>query len=174
MQKNKLLNYHKSLYIKLIDGLTLLLVIYILFFISLHFITPNLDGLTITVVAAECRIESKIISITNTLPTKTYYLLIYEEDDPENWLYFSSPADNTNITELTKLFLPDSKANYVLLEGSKTKTTFPITITSKYPIQSSASQSSIFHVEYIVPFKIFPFPTFYYSKHYSFFVDHLI
>ena len=99
--------------------------------------------------------------------------MIYEEGDSENWLYFSSQATTMDSTIL-KQFLPSTKNNYILLEGTKAKSDFSFTLTSKYPVTYMSTKEHIFHLEYIVPFKLFLFPTFYYTKQYTFFVDPLI
>lgn len=163
-----------NIFIKGINIIYFILLIYSLLFIGLHFFYPNIDELTITLSPSPTRLESRVISIMNPKVLNSYYLLIYEDSADENWLYFNSSPAYSSHPNIIKSFLPESKTHYLLLEGNKHKSNFNFTITPKYPIGYMATKEHIFHVQYIVPFRVFPFPTFYYSKHYIFFVDPLI
>ncbi|MGL5329789.1 MAG: hypothetical protein ACRDD7_10995 [Peptostreptococcaceae bacterium] len=160
--------------IKGINILCIILLIYSTLFITLHFIYPDIGELSITLSPSPSRLESRIVSIHNPKVIDSYYLLIYEAGSEENWLYFNTSSHTTLPFNILKMFAPENKSNYLLLEGNKQKNQFTFTITSKYPLTYMASKQHIFNVHYIVPFKIFPFPTFYLSKYYTFFVDPLI
>ncbi|MGL4799629.1 MAG: hypothetical protein ACRCWY_09595 [Cellulosilyticaceae bacterium] len=162
----------QGFFIRFIHFITLSLVIYCIYFIILHFVSLNIGDLTIDVSAIPSQPESHTVSITTTKASPKYYLLIYEENE-DNWLYFNSFTGNAD-SSLTDLFLPNPEPTYLFFEGNKTQSSFHFKLTSKYPLNYMASQEHIFHVDYIVPFQVFPFPPFYYSKHYTFFINPLI
>lgn len=164
----------KNWLIKGINILCVILLLYCMVFITLHFIYPDIGELSITLSPSPNRLESRIVSINNPTLIDSYYVLIYESGSEENWLYFNTSSHTSLASNILQIFAPEDKSNYLLLEGNKQKKQFTFTITSKYPLAYMARKQHIFNVHYIVPFKIFFLPTFYLSKYYTFFIDPLI
>ena len=104
-----------SPFMKAVNILCLFLGVYIIIFVTLHFLQPSFDELLISITSSSTRLESRNVTVTNPSNIKSYYLLVYEEGDSENWLYFSSQATTMDSTIL-KQFLPSTKNNYILLD----------------------------------------------------------
>lgn len=164
----------KNWFIKCVNGVGLFIIIYCIYFIALHFIYPDIGDISIEVNPVSSHLDSKVITITNPAVLDRYYLIIYQDNSEDDWLYFNSSNLTKPDSKVIKLFLPTTQSNYLFFEGSKSKPNLEFKLTSKYPMKYMSSKEHIFHVQYIVPFDFPPFPTFYYSKHYTFFVDPLI
>lgn len=147
---------------------------YVGLFIVLHLITPDLGTVTIGVNPNDDNPEMLYVTLSIDKSFNQYYFLIYENNPNDNWIYFSPSIYIEDNALITKEFLPDDKNKYLLLEGDQYKNSFTFSIKSKYPISYMSSQEHTFHVYAIVPFKLFPFPTFYFNKHYVFFIDPLL
>lgn len=149
----------------------ILTVLYIVIFINYHIYNFDIGALDINITQDENSPETATISISPTKKHKNYYVLIYEDDTSNNWLYFSNNATGKDTHYILDELLPPHKIKYALLEGSSTKNLHSFNIKSKYPISHLANKDHVFHAYLIVPYGIFPFPKFYYIKHQIFFIN---
>ncbi|MGL4362767.1 MAG: hypothetical protein ACRCSG_05815 [Cellulosilyticaceae bacterium] len=162
-----------NIFIKCIYILAFIIFAYSITFISLHFFTPKLPEVSISVSSLSTRPEARNITFSLEDPPEKYAFLVYEERHENDW-QFSPTSPYKPSSDLLNIFLPPSKKYFFYTEGSSDKKEVHFTLTSKYPIQTTSTREHVFHVEYIQPFTFFPFSTFYYSTHYTFFVDPLI
>lgn len=163
MSKNKL--------IFIANTIVILSILYIILFINYHIYNSDIGTLDITITQDEISPETVHISITPTKKHKNYYILIYENDDSNNWLYFSNNATGKDTLYILDEFLPTHKVKYALIEGFSTKNIHSFSIKSKYPISHLVNKDHVFHAYLIVPHNIFPFPKFYYIQHQIFFIN---
>lgn len=161
----------KSVFNTLLNLTLLYIVCYVSLFIVFQFYIPDLGDITITVVPNDHTPEIQQINLSLNKMFDKYYLLIFEENTEDTWMYFYQKTHDKSSEFLLSQFIPNPKSKYVLLEGDNLKNTFSFKMKSKYPITYMSNKESKFHLYYIVPYKFFPFPTFYYSKHFTFFVD---
>ncbi|OON99890.1 MAG: hypothetical protein ATN35_10320 [Epulopiscium sp. Nele67-Bin004] len=154
--------------------------IFILFVISLltvytfcvRFYLPIMPNVTIKISPVNYNAELQQISFSLDYPIDDYYFLVYEESLEQNWLYFN--LETYNNLEISRLFVPDYIEKYVLFEGDKTVSEFHFDIQSKYALSYMATKEYIFHLQLIVPYRFWFFPVFYYTTHYTFYVEPLI
>ena len=153
----------------------LILIYFIYFFLSImhHFFIPNIGEIHIETVSNSKDPEIKEITITCSKPSSKYYVFIYEEEEKNNWIYFVHQSYDKHRQAITDNFLPKESMKYVLFEGNKKILGFTFQIKPKYPINYIAKKKSSFHALYLVPYKIYPFPEFYYCKHTTFYIDAL-
>ncbi|MEG1828010.1 hypothetical protein [Niameybacter sp.] len=163
MKKNKF-NFLSKL-------LIIITIIYVVIFIIYQFYGANIGTLNISIASDKEQVEAVQISITPTKDLRQYYLLIYEDNFSDSWLYFISNTYNKDAQHILEEILPPHTDKYVFLEGSSQKNTHTFTIKSKYPINHLTNQDHAFHAYLIVPYEIFPFPIFYYIKHQVFFIN---
>lgn len=148
-------------------------VIYCLIFMIYHFFIPNIGEANIKTTSNPKDPEVKEIIITCTKPPSKYYIFIYEEEEKNRWIYFVHQSYDKHRQAIADKFLPKKTMKYVLVEGNKKNSTFAFQIKPKYPINYIARKRSVFHAIYLVPYKIYPFPDFYYCKHSVFYIDAL-
>lgn len=153
------------------NAIILMIFIYLALFISHHFYTPNLGELTIDITQNPDYPELVNLSLSPTEKLKDYYVLIYEDDDSDSWLYFANNASGKDTHYILEELLPAHKLKYALFQGTSTKNIHSFSMKSKYPISHLANKDHVFHAYLIVPNKIFPFPKFYYIKHQIFFIN---
>lgn len=162
----------------LFNSLLSLILLYVIcqlgLFLFYQFYLPELGDITITITPNNLSPEIQEVNLSLSRTFDKYYLLIYEEHTEDTWIYFNTKIHDKSSELLISEFLPHSKSKYILLEGTKLQNTFNFKMKSKYPISYMSNKDSKFHLFYIVPYKFFPFPTFYYSKHFVFFVDPII
>ncbi|MEG0905050.1 MAG: hypothetical protein RSF87_02400 [Cellulosilyticaceae bacterium] len=163
-----------NIFNKLLTLILIYITLYIGLFLSLHFITPDLGTVDVTVTSNEINPELQEINISTNQVKNKYYILIYEEAEQDTWLYFNTKNYIKSSDFLVSEFIPNLKNKYILLEGDPLKSNFSFSIKSKYPLSYMANKDSKFHLFYIVSYDLFLFPTFYYSKHFVFFVDPII
>lgn len=161
----------KSLLNTILNLIIFYIFLYVSLFIFFQFYIPDLGEVAITVVPNDYNPEVQQVNLSLNKLTDKYYLLIYEENTEDTWMYFNTKTHDKSSEFLISQFIPNPKSKYVLLEGNHLKNTFSFKMKSKYPISYMSNRESKFHLYYIVPYKLFPFPTFYYSKHFVFFVD---
>lgn len=163
---------------KFIDKLFTLILLYICMyiglFITLNLFTPDIGTLNIQVNSNEHNPELKEFNISTNQINEKYFILIYEDSSHDNWLYFNSKIHNKDSDIIISKFIPNLKNNYILLEGDKFNNEFNFSIKSKFPLTHMANKEYKFHIFFIVPYKLFLFPSFYYSKHTTFFLDPII
>ncbi|WP_069999915.1 hypothetical protein [Cellulosilyticum sp. I15G10I2] len=157
----------------ILQVLTITYIIYFLIFIIHHFFIPNIGELTIESLSDSKDPEIKEITVSCEKAPSKYYIFIYEEDEKNNWIYFVHQAYDKNRQAIADKFLPKKTMKYVLFEGNKKSSSFQFQIKPKYPISYIARKRSVFHAIYLVPYKIYPFPEFYYCKHSIFYIDAL-
>ncbi len=133
-----------------------------------------MDDLIIRLDASPSRLDSRIVSISNPQRVSSYYVLIYESTPDKHWNYLNATSSNTLPNDVLENFLVGEQSHYLLLRGDSQRNNFTFNITAKYPLTYMSAKEYLFHVYYIIPVKFFGFPTFYYSKYYTFFVDPLI
>lgn len=160
-----------SIYNKLLTLILTYIILYAALFIFLHFYIPDLGDVSVTIKPTDYNSELQQVTLSTTKQFDKYYLFIYEDSSDDTWMYFNTTTHDKSSEFLIDQFIPSFKNKYVLLEGNKTKNTFSFTMKPKYPINYMSNKESKFHLFYIVPYKIFPFPTFYYSKHLIFFIE---
>lgn len=151
--------------------IVILCLLYTIIFINYHLYTSHIGTLDITITQDENMPETASITLSPTKKLKHYYILIYEDDDADSWLYFSHNATGKDTHYILDEILPPHKTKYALIEGSATKNTHTFNIKSKYPISHLANKDHVFHAYLIVPYSIFPFPKFYYIQHQIFFIN---
>lgn len=151
--------------------IVILTILYLILFMNYHIYTSDIGELDINITQDENFPETASITISPNKKLKNYYVLIYEDDDSNNWLYFSNNATGKDTHYILDELLPPHKIKYALLEGSSTKNMHTFNIKSKYPISHLANKDHVFHAYLIVPYSIFPFPKFYYIKHQIFFIN---
>ncbi|WP_053982815.1 hypothetical protein [Niameybacter massiliensis] len=149
----------------------LITIIYITIFINYHFYTPDIGSLDIIIGADTDNVETVQLTISPTKDLKHYYILLYEDGLQDNWLYFISNTYNKEAQHILDEILPQHTSKYVFVEGSPNKDTYTFTMKSKYPINHLTDQNHTFHAYLIVPYRIYPFPKFYYAKHQVFFIN---
>lgn len=162
----------KFLY-NLLKMLLLIYTVYFLLFIICHLVIPDIGGITIRSSANLKDPEIKEIKIHSSNPKSKYYIFIYEEEEKNRWIYFVNQSYNKYRQNIADQFLPKKNMKYILFEGNKEITDFTFQIKPKYPISYVARKKSSFHVIYLFPYKIYPFPPFYYCKHMVFYIDAL-
>lgn len=161
----------KTIVEKIINLTILLIIIYFILFISYHLITPDIGYLDLKITSSTSSPGSQIVTMTTSKVLNHYYLLVYAHSSDEHWLYSAPPHHPSNGRFIKDMFLLDDKKKYILVEGNQYKNHFTFTLTPKYPVRYMSTKEHIFHVHYIVPYQVFPFPPFYYSKHYTFFLE---
>ena len=163
MNKNKL-----SLIPKCIITIALT---YLLIFINYHFYINNIGGLSINITSDSEHLETIQVSLKPERMLKKYYILIYEDNFSDAWLYFISNTTKKQVQPILDSLLPLHTDKYILLEGSSTRNLHTFNIKSKYPINLLSNQDRAFHAYLIVPYNIFPFPHFYYINHQILFIN---
>lgn len=163
MNKNKL-----TLIPKLIITIVLT---YILIFINYHFYINNIGDLSIDIASDSDHLETIQVSLKPDKPLKKYYILIYEDNFSDAWLYFITNTNKKQVQPIIDSLLPLHTDKYILLEGNSAKNLHTFNIKSKYPINLLSNQDCAFHAYLIVPYNIFPFPNFYYISHQIFFIN---
>lgn len=156
---------------KLFNLIIIIVFIYIIIFMSLHLLIPQLGDVTISVLPSNHHPEIQEINISTTKLVNKYYILIYEDAPEDNWLYFNNKIATRANEFFISEFVPSTKNKHILLEGNKSKNTFTFNIKSKVPISTMANKEFKFHLYYIVPYDLSIFPTFYYTKHFVFYID---
>lgn len=161
----------KNLIKKLVNIIFTFIVAYTLLFVLCEYLTPDLGEVKINISINKENNELQKISISNTKSYNNFNFLLYEDSATPNWIYttpkISSKPKNLFINE----YLPSPHTRYVYFEGNKNKNLFTVDIKPKYSIGHMSSKDHIFHLLYIVPYKLLFFPRFYYVKHFTFFVD---
>lgn len=147
--------------------------IYCIIFIIYHFITPDINELFIAIKANNNNPDIQQVSITSKKPSNKYYLLIYEDSERNNWIYYMNQNYTKKREEIAYTFLPKETMKYIVLEGDKKTQTFSFDIKRKYQSNYISPHKSTFHVIYLVPYKLFLFPEFFYCKHLTFYIDSL-
>lgn len=142
-------------------------------YISFHFYIPNLSNITVSSIP-DPKYGTQYVTLNIDKPEKLFYMLIYEESDDENWLYFAPKSYNDATELILNQFLPENKTQYILLEGNQNTANLNFSLKPKYNLTTLANKEHIFHVVYIVPRDFYIFPTFYYTKHSIFFVDPIL
>lgn len=157
----------------ILQGLLIIYLIYCLLFVIQHFVTPSIGEVNI-VVSPNSKISNlqDITVISKETPSK-YYVLIYEENQKSDWIYHVHQTYEKERQIITDTFLPKDTMKYILIEGNKKKSSFTFQIQPKYPINYVARKQSCFHTIYIVPYKIYPFPEFYYCTHSILYIEAL-
>ena len=163
MDKNKL-----SLIPKIIITIVLA---YVLIFINYHLYIHNIGNLSIDVTSNSEHLETIQVSLKPKIPLKKYYILIYEDNFSDSWLYFISNTTKKQVQPILDSLIPLHTDKYILLEGNSNKNLHTFNIKSKYPINLLSNQDRAFHAYLIVPYSIFPFPQFYYINHQIFFIN---
>lgn len=151
----------------------LMIIIYSCIYLSFHFYVPDLADITVTTVP-DVKYGVEHVTLTADKPDDLCYLLIYEEDEDENWIYYAPRSYNDSSQLIRNHFLPEDKSKYILLEGTSTKSSFAFSLKPKYNLTALANKEHVFHVIYIVPYKLTFFPTFYYTQHSVFFIDPIL
>jgi hypothetical protein len=167
-----MLNAPKILY-HTIKGLLAIYLIYCLLFIVQHFIIPTIGEIDISVTANNKVLTNQDVTITPQKPPSRYYVLLYEENKKNDWIYFINQTYDKRRQTIADTFLPEDTMKYILFEGSKKNSSFTFQIQPKYPINYVVRKQSCFHVIYIIPYKIYPFPDFYYCSHSVIYIDTL-
>lgn len=159
-------------HLKIFHVFILLFIAYSFIFIYLHFFQPSIGDVTIHLDESSNSSDSKVVSLNIISPPKKYYFVIFEADEKENWLYAVSPTFSSIINHtLVNKFLSSEQQDFIFLEGNKQRDEITFKLISKYASNTTATKQYVFHAYYIVPFYFFPFQPFYYSKHYTFFID---
>ncbi|OOB78932.1 MAG: hypothetical protein ATN34_01600 [Epulopiscium sp. Nele67-Bin002] len=135
----------------------------------IRFYTPDLPNLSIDITYIDYNTELQQITFTLDTAQDEYFLLIYEEDLEEQWLYFNSSVYHN--LDIAKIFLPAEIEKFILFEGDSSTTTFSFEVKPKHAFSYMDITEYVFHVQLIIPFKFSIFPTFYYTKHYVFFLE---
>lgn len=162
--KNTILN-------KLLTLILIYTMLYTGLFILFHFIPPTIGAVDVSITPNELNPELQEIKLSPPSSRSKYYILIYQDSDEDTWLYFNTKNYIESSELLVSELVPNLKNKYVLLEGSPLKNDLSFYLKSKYPLSYMANKESKFHLFYIIPYKVFLFPTFYYSKHFVFFID---
>lgn len=165
--KNNFLN-------KLLTLILVYITVYIGLFLIFHFITPDIGTINVRVNPNQINPELQEIHISTNQIRSKYYILIYEDNAQDTWLYFNTKSFIKPSEFLLSEFAPHLKNKHIFLEGSPSKNDLNFSIKAKYPLSYMANKESKFHLFYIIPYKLFFFPTFYYSKHFIFFIDPII
>ncbi len=148
--------------------------VYCVIFMVQHIFIPDIGEVNIESKSSLKDPEIKEITLRSTHSSLSkYYIFIYEEDEKNNWIYFVHQYYDKQRQAIIDKFLPKNTMKYILIEGSKKNTSFTFQIKPKYPINYIARKKSTFHAIYVVPYKIPPFPEFYYCKHSVFYIDAL-
>ncbi|OON94062.1 MAG: hypothetical protein ATN32_01600 [Candidatus Epulonipiscium fishelsonii] len=148
----------------------ILISIFIYYLFIPNFI-PSLGNVELEVIPTKLDSQLQIINITLTNPAEKYYLLLHEDDIDSNWIYITPTLSSREDDYIIKNFLNEEIEQYVFIEGDSSTLNYTFNIKSKYPISYIANKNYEFHLQYIVPYKFLFFPTFYYNKHFVFFVD---
>jgi len=138
-----------------------------------HFLIPTIGEIKITVSSNRKAPQLQDITIISLAPPPKYYVLLYEANQKSDWFYFVRQSYNVDCQKVASIFLPKVSMNYILLEGNKTNSTFTFQIQSKYPVNYVLRKQSCFNIIYIVPYKIYPFPEFYYCTTSTLHIDAL-
>ncbi|MGL4736410.1 MAG: hypothetical protein ACRCW2_03040 [Cellulosilyticaceae bacterium] len=163
----------KSLFYRITLFALIFISIYSCIFIGFHFYIPILTNVTATSIP-DPKYGTQYVTLNIDKPDNLFYVLIYEETDDENWIYYAQKSYNDSTELILSQFLPENKTQYMLLEGSKSTTNLSFSLKPKYNLSTLANKEHIFHVIYIVPKNFYIFPTFYYTKHSIFFVDPIL
>lgn len=156
---------------KYVNFIFLTILVYCLVFLGSHYITPNLGEIAISIDTNMSNPQFQNITISVEKSFSTYYILVYEPSSNAQWIYFSSSKYANDISTLIENFVDTTKNKYLVFQGNKSKHNFTFTIKSKYTSNYITNKDHLFHVYYIIPHPIFPFTSFYYSKHFYFFVN---
>lgn len=151
----------------------LIILIYAIIVVCFHFYVPELPHLTVNSVP-DLKYGTQYVTLTTDKPSKLFYLLIYEEEPDEHWIYYAPKSYNDSSELILDQFLPENVTKYILLEGDQTKNSFAFSLKPKYNLTQLANKDHIFHVIYIVPYDFHILPTFYYTKHSIFFIDPIL
>lgn len=163
----------KSLFYRITCLVLIMIVIYSGIFVSFHFYIPKLTDLRVTSIP-DPKYGTQYVTLNIDKPDHLFYILIYEESDDENWIYYASKSYNDSTELILSQFLPQDKTQYILLEGNQNTSNLNFSLRPKYNLSSLANKEHIFHLIYIVPKNFYIFPTFYYTKHSIFFVDPIL
>ncbi len=137
----------------------------------IRFFIPALPTLQIDTVQLDYNAETQRITLKVDNPPAKYYILCYENLNQSNWIYHNSSPQSSNNT-IKNLFLANSDTGkYVFFEGNSSYNTFSFDIVSKYSLSYMSNKEYIFHAQVIIPFKFLFLPVFYYSTHYTFFIE---
>lgn len=160
-----------NIFKKLIDIFFAFLIAYILLFVLCEYLTPDLGEVKISVTTNKEKNELQKITLSASKAYNNFYFLLYEDSNEPNWIYTTSKMTSKPKKNFMTEYLPSSHTRYVYFEGNKNKNLFTVDIKPKYSIGHMSSKDHVFHLVYIVPYKLLFFPQFYYAKHFTFFVD---
>lgn len=165
--KYKYLHYYSNFFL-------ITICIYLIIFLFSHCITPNLNQVSITIENNLLNSELQDITISVDDFYANYYLIIYQNEPDEHWIYFTSSDYKDDISSLIDNFYSLTKNKFIIFQGDKIKNEFKFSIKPKYTLDYMTNTDNLFHVYYVVPYSVFPFKKFYYSKHFYFFVNPVI
>jgi hypothetical protein len=151
----------------------LLYSIYCIIFIIYHFLIPQTGEVSIFIQPNINNPEIQKVTITPKKASSKYYLLVYEDYERNNWIYYMHQNYNKKREEIARTFLPADNMKYLLLEGDKKTNFFSFELKRKYHSNYISPHKSVFHLIYLVPYKLFLFPEFYYCIHRTFYIDSL-
>lgn len=144
---------------------------YVCLFLVFHVFPIKLGEIEVSIISNIKDPEVQEVTILSTKSHARYYFLVYEEVEKNNWIYFVHPAYDKYRQTISNRFLPNPTSKYVIWEGNYESGYCTFQMKSKYPFHYIANCTNIFHVIYIVPYRLYPFPTFYFSKHATFTIN---
>ncbi|OON98300.1 MAG: hypothetical protein ATN36_00990 [Epulopiscium sp. Nele67-Bin005] len=139
--------------------------------IIIRFFIPTFGEAHVQISSVNLSTEQREIGIIVDNPDEEYYILVYEDDPDNNWIYFTHLYFPPAHDKIVDNFLPDDIEKYMLFGGDELTSYFSFQLRPNQPLNYMVHENYIFHLQYIVPYKFLFFPTFYYSKHSIFFID---